>query len=315
MKKRTFIFIGCLMAVLCSGLLLCLENIQESVLNYSLYFPICLIADGLRNLSISSKLGNIIAIVLYIFISASPFFVWLYLFKNKKHTKEDIFLLFLSIVLFVGIYLAVNPFHLSIPIFVGSIIYSILICYGVLKIISAMKTASDQIILKYLSIGLQMILISLLFIAFYKLSVEYQFRLIQLQQKNYNFLGQYNHLYVTYITLFIEQIVDSLPNFAGSILVYHILNFIHFYQKDSYSEESLNRIIKIRDFSIQSLTIIVLSSLGNSLLQFLLIRYLYSSSIEIEIPILPIVIILGITLMSKMFADTISLKRDNEMFI
>ena len=302
MKRKTFIFLTCIMVILCIGLSLSLENILEDISYYVLCLPIYMLADGLRTLSLSSSLGNGIALLLYGLVSISPLVILYNLYKTKKHSKEDIFLILLSISLFIGIYFTINPSYSTIPMLISGIIYSIIISYFVLKILRMMKTANDQTILKYLHIGFIIILVYLLFTTFYTMFVEYQLNMLQLKQ-NYD------------ISIFIKQFIDSLPYFMCSIIIYHILNFVNLYQKDPYSENALNKIIQIRDFSIQSLKVIVLSGLVNCILQFLLVKYMNHVSIQIELPIVPIVGILGITFISKMFTQTISLKRDNEMFI
>lgn len=302
MKRKTFIFLTCIMVILCIGLSLSLENILEDISYYVLCLPIYMLADGLRTLSLSSSLGNGIALLLYGLVSISPLVILYNLYKTKKHSKEDIFLILLSISLFIGIYFTINPSYSTIPMLISGIIYSIIISYFVLKILRMMKTANDQTILKYLHIGFIIILVYLLFTTFYTMFVEYQLNMLQLKQ-NYD------------ISIFIKQFIDSLPYFMCSIIIYHILNFVNLYQKDPYSENALNKIIQIRDFSIQSLKVIVLSGLVNCILQFLLVKYMNHVSIQIELPIVPIVGILGITFISKMFTQTILLKRDNEMFI
>ena len=77
---------------------------------YLFLLPLILIGDGLRALSLSSTIGNIAAIILYVILSLLPLSLALiHKFKGKKLLKSDSLLVLISASTFAVLYLFINP--------------------------------------------------------------------------------------------------------------------------------------------------------------------------------------------------------------
>lgn len=109
-------------------------------------FPFEQIGQGLRALSLSGTFGNIVAILLYTALSISPVLYMAYRKRKGRLIREDFFLPFISLCLFVGIYIYINPGYLrnfvapfavsdSYLLAIGSTLWSIIICYVVFRIL------------------------------------------------------------------------------------------------------------------------------------------------------------------------------------
>ena len=77
---------------------------------YLFLLPLILIGDGLRALSLSSTIGNIAAIILYVILSLLPLSLALiHKFKGKKLLKSDSLLVLISASTFAVLYLFIHP--------------------------------------------------------------------------------------------------------------------------------------------------------------------------------------------------------------
>ena len=74
-----------------------------------MYLPFELIGKGLRFLSLSSVIGNVIAIIIYAAISLIPAIYVVYQRKTGTNRKEDILLIAFTGLLFYSLYMFINP--------------------------------------------------------------------------------------------------------------------------------------------------------------------------------------------------------------
>ena len=74
-----------------------------------MYLPFELIGKGLRFLSLSSAIGNVIAIIIYAAISMIPAIYIIYQRKRGRTQKEDILLVVFTGLLFYSLYMFINP--------------------------------------------------------------------------------------------------------------------------------------------------------------------------------------------------------------
>lgn len=117
-----------------------------------LCYPLELTGKALRSLSLAGGALNALAIALYAAISLIPAVLALIFARKRGHAKADCILYILSIVLFAALYLAINPgllryvfsadmltivasYQVALGI-LNSLIYSLVLCYAVLRIIS-----------------------------------------------------------------------------------------------------------------------------------------------------------------------------------
>ena len=74
-----------------------------------MYLPFELIGKGLRFLSLSSAIGNVIAIIIYAVISMIPAIYIIYQRKEEEHRKKTYYLLHSQGLLFYSMYMFINP--------------------------------------------------------------------------------------------------------------------------------------------------------------------------------------------------------------
>ena len=113
-------------------------------------FPFEQIGAGLRAMSLSGTVGNVIAIILYILLGLIPAGIWGFLHWRKKSEPLDFMLLVISVLLFVTLYYMVNPGFLSSGVpgtgkwSLGSTFYSILLGYLLIRALLHYKNAGTE---------------------------------------------------------------------------------------------------------------------------------------------------------------------------
>ena len=144
--------LGAAAAILLSG-----ADIARVLLCYPLEFT----GKALRSLSLAGGALNVLAIALYAAISLIPAVLALIFARKRGHAKADCILYILSVVLFAALYLAINPgllryvfsadmltivasYQVALGI-LNSLIYSLVLCYAVLRIISRLAVISLKV--------------------------------------------------------------------------------------------------------------------------------------------------------------------------
>ena len=120
-----------------------------------LSLPFVLLGKGLRALSLSSGVGNVIAIVIYATISLCP----LLLKIRKKWTKKDILIPVSIAVMFYVLYYMINPgarpFILRNEVgdlAMAGAVYSVLLCWLILNLMESFHDAGTDNILSLIHI-------------------------------------------------------------------------------------------------------------------------------------------------------------------
>ena len=126
-----------------------------------MYLPFELIGKGLRFLSLSSAIGNVIAIIIYAAISMIPAIYVIYQRKRGRTHKEDILLVAFTGLLFYSMYMFINPglMYQKMPdifsmdqsslivmkIIYAFIVYSVLIMWLIMKAIRFLEMTARRI--------------------------------------------------------------------------------------------------------------------------------------------------------------------------
>ncbi|MBR2045670.1 MAG: hypothetical protein IJ958_06000, partial [Agathobacter sp.] len=129
-----------------------------------LNFPLEQIGWGLRQLSLSGGVGNVVAILLFLFVGVLPCGVFLLLKKKGKALFIDWMLVGLSVVLLLVLYYMINPGLLPVSIIgskmlLGSAFYSVLIGYLVLRVIVGNRYVDTMVLQKSLCMMLYVVMI------------------------------------------------------------------------------------------------------------------------------------------------------------
>ena len=112
MKERHLFTLLSVEAAAC--VLFCiLQRSLSGLFSTLIAFPFEQIGAGLRVLSLSGAVGNVVAIILYMLLGLIPAGIWGFLHWRKKSEPLDIMLLVISALLFVTLYYMINPGLLS----------------------------------------------------------------------------------------------------------------------------------------------------------------------------------------------------------
>ena len=112
MKERHLFTLLSVEAAAC--VLFCiLQRSLSGLFSTLIAFPFEQIGAGLRVLSLSGAVGNVVAIILYMLLGLIPAGIWGFLHWRKKSESLDFMLLVISALLFVTLYYMINPGLLS----------------------------------------------------------------------------------------------------------------------------------------------------------------------------------------------------------
>lgn len=323
MRKKRMISILVIEAAVC--VIFCFLQINFSgIFSAMVAFPFEQIGFGLRRLSLSGSLGNIAAILLYILLSGIPCLIWYALKRTRKMLKADYLLFALSALLFIINYYMINPGLIASTIpgtgkwMLGSVFYSVLAGYLVIRNLKVYSTAS----LEKLQDGLVMLLGFLNMIFVYIIFGQYLSDLLQavgsVQTGNDAMLGEiYGNVEfgVTYFFLGLHYLVNILPYVLDMGIVilgtYALLALKH----NRYSDESVRSVNQLAGFCVNALWITAGADVAFNLLQLLFHNRLYQIDIVIHIPVLSMVFVFAVLLVAKYVQENQKLKQDNDLFI
>ena len=218
-------------------------------------FPFEPIGLGLRTLSLSGVYGNILAILLYCILCGSPIFYLLYRKKKQRVIKEDCILAILSICLFAGIFLFINPGYIryinisnmvsdNYLIAIGGTLWSFLICYITFRILHDVEQKESVNLLQSLHVLLIIIIIftviNILGVRLFSLITEIR----QLAAQNTDMLQEFSligntNMMPTYIWLIVKYGLDNIPSLLLLWTIHLSMKLIHTLQSDSFSEKAV----------------------------------------------------------------------------
>lgn len=324
MKKRLYIGILVLEAIIC--VVLCvLGNVSGEDIADIMAFPFAPIGDGLRVLSLSGSIGNIIAIILYAGVSLIPLGLVLTHGKKKSLHWEDSLLVILCPLLFAVLYEMINPGSLQIgpkelgmvggearKAMLGCMVYSILVGYLVLRALRLFFTAGKQQLQKYLFVLLGLLNMILVYLVFGGCLQGFLQAVENTKAAN---LGTEQGLTMTYVFLFLQMLVNALPYVLDILIIFVFQHMLQELGEDAYSEETLEAAGKLAKVCGLSLKATILSTVVFNLLQLLCAKHLRVMNGFVNIPVLSIVLVLAALLVAKLVTEGKRLKDDNDMFI
>jgi len=288
-----------------------------------LAFPFAQIGRGLRALSLPSSpggAGNITAIVLYAAFCLLPVFALVFI---RKKRPEDALLLVISVMMFFVIYYIINMRNpgaariptLTIPLMqalMGGAIHSLLIAYGVIRVLRHFSAASEHELGRYISVALHLLNIVFVFIAFGFNFAQMLDALRALGVAN-TMPGQ--QLGLTRVFLVLRYIVNALPYVLSVWVVFAVQRLAAALKADSYSQEALTAARAVSRVCAVVLTASVLAIAGFNLLQLMFISGLYVININVNFPAISILFVLGALLLSRHIAESKRLKDENDQFV
>ncbi len=275
-----------------------------------LALPFTALADFLGKLSLSSKTGNAVAIMIYGAFCLVPVFVLIFKTAKKTFQKADSLLILLSAVLFAVIYLMINPSEMGMlgeienegEILTGCI-WSVLLGYLILQFLTFLENSKDVKIEKYLkalamSVG-AVLVISVCAGSFGTLAVDLK-----------NAEG-----FITKLIAFMSFLNKAIPDVFGIAIVICSLNVLGNMSEDRYSDETVRESEKLSSLCMFALKVSVIISVIFNILQLRYIAKLQNISFNAEIPLVSLGFILAVLILSRYIKDSKALKEDNDSFI
>lgn len=322
MKRKLLVQILVIEAIICLLLYFVRDRLPD-VFTTLVAFPFEQIGLFLRYLSLSGTLGNIFALLLYGLISLSPVILYVYLRRQKEVFTEDLLLFVLSVILFVMIYYMVNPgmmsavFSVNIPSQTGKAIlsltfYTVLMGFGVLKILRQFYDAGMEKITRYMKILLSFLSGYLVLLVFGEIFGRFMSARDALYSGNTE-LG--DGIASSEAFLFLQYAAMALPYLLNIIVVLSIIEFLDAMGRDRYSEEASLKADALSKLCRKTLTIIVGISIGFHVLQFMFLKTLTVVNTTLEIPFMPLIFILSVLILTQFVRENKALKQDNDMFI
>lgn len=320
-RKKFYILLGC-EAVLCMLLFLVRESIP-GIFTAIIVFPFEQIGMLLRKLSLSGDIGNVFSIIVYVVISLIPIFVLFIYKKRRELCTEDSLLVVLSAVLFVVLYLLINPGLLGNylgsaeglilgKVLLGGMAYSVLFGYIILRILRFFFIADADRLQKYITVLLCVLNIFFIYLAF---GAQFDSLLNSMDALRTGNTGAEQSLGMSYMFLVLQYIVNALPNVLNVLVVFAGINLLKELAIDKYSEATVAASIALSRLCGLVLIIIVISNIGFNLLQLIFANVLRVINGTIQIPMLPIAFVLIALLLAQYIRENKKLKDDNDMFI
>lgn len=303
--------------------------------------PFAQIAAGLRQLSFSSSVGNVLSLVLYVVFSLSPVFAYVFIKRKRKTENEDALLILLSLMLFITLNLMINPAYLGrhfgafdieeiYMAFCGVVLYSILGAYLGLRLLRRFSSSDEKELLKHLKF---LILLLAMFCVFAVVGIglfQLKEAISTLEKANQvadplgpilfegetsGVIPRRNPLFISYLFLALQFIVHYLPIALTLVVLYKSFELILEIENDPYGLSVGERAKSLSDFSKKVVVIILLVQMAINLLQFAFCSMVRSSHFTLSFPFTSLVMVLLALLFAKYFEKIRVLKEDVDSFI
>ena len=298
--------------------------------------PFVQIGYGLRLLSLLGGAGNVLAVVIYVVLSASPLVYLVWLWKKRELFGEDCLLVVLSILTFFTLYYMVNPGlipgmadflwsnggALYKSLFSGTI-YGLIFCYAVLRVVRLLKEAQKEALQKYLALLLRVLAVVFVFLAFGGCVQNLMGEMENLRAGNTMIVEGWNPLLgltysglgVSYGFLVLRCLANMLPYLLDVAVTLAALELLTAMEKDRYSDESIQASEKLSHRCVVSLSVTVVVTALLNLLQLMFLGELHTVHINVYVPVLSVAFLLAVLLLNRLMGENKSLKEDNDLFI
>lgn len=322
MKHKSFYIILACEAIVCAALSLAGKFLPKAF-SAVMAFPFEQIGALLRKLSLSGSLGNLVSVVIYSAICLVPVVILLLLRKKRRLYFEDALLAVLSAVLFAVIYYMINPGLLGGYLgstlgysagkaLLGLIVYSVIVCYILIRVMRLFFSADAGRLQKYLMILLYAINIFIIFLVFGAQFSDLLDSFARLRQSN---SGNEHTLGISYVFLVLGYFANAISSIMIIPVVISGQNLLFELSADRYSENTVISAEKLSRTCRTAIVLSILSNLGNNLLQLAFIRKLSVTNSTIKVPVFSIVFLLAALLFAQYIRESRQLKEDNDMII
>lgn len=320
MKRKIFWGLLTVEAVFCMSFYF-LQAYFANIFSAIVAFPFEQIGWMLRKMSLSGVVGNVTAIIIYIFVPLIPCGVYFMLHKKGRYCKEDRLLLVISLLLFVVIYYMINPGLLAVnaygggKILLGGTFYSVLFGYLVLRILKRFVSADAvqlKMWLRILACGVEVLFVYMVFGNRFGALID---SVRNIKQTNYEFSGISSGLEITYIFLVLQFVVDAIPYLLDIFIVFTAIRVLDELLVDPYSDSAVAASERLGNLCVKALVITIISEIVFHLLQLIFSGSIRQINVIVTIPLFSMAFVLAVLLVVRYVRENQKLKRENDLFI
>lgn len=322
-KKFLFPILLAVEAAVCTAAAFLLPA-SENVLGTAVTFPFRQLGGGLRTLSLSGTGGNLAAWIFYVLLGILPLLFLVWEFLHRKVHLEDSLAVLLSLIIFISVYLFINPryFEKFLPVqgmsegaamMWGSAFYSVLLGYVILKMlrkIAGMQVSGRLTGLQYI---LGTVCAVLVFYVFFLFLTENMVKAVDMAEENSG--ASMGQLQVTGIFLWLGYAMKSLPYIFDILVMLLGICLLGELKKDRFSKDTVTAALKLEKICRCAVLVNILSCILMNLAQLFVSRELLKAEYSIQIPLISVALMLAVMVMAKYFADDHALKEENDLFI
>lgn len=283
----------------------------------------------LRQLSLSGTAGNAAAVALYLAICLLPV-IWLAYLRlrlGRRLQPADLWLPVISAGLFLVLYVMINPGCLpdSMTLMEGSdlciCLWSAIIVWVVMKLLSIIKTGDENRLLSYLQKGIIALAVILILSVPAGIFTQLQPQIDALQAGNTDpqasvsaVWGVGNPLRPSIFFLWFNYLMDRIPILAILPVLRRGYALTKAFGQDKYGLETVAAADTLCRTCLGVVPVMVVEPLVMNLAQ-LWGSGLRSLHFRLNFPIIEIVLVICVFLLAKFFASARDLKEDNQMII
>lgn len=312
-QKSLVILLGCESLMLTA--LAILTNFFPTIFSSMLAFPFEQIADGLRFLSQIGRIGNGLAIALWVGVSLIPTILALKMERSRETAKERIVLFLLSAVMMLALYGMVNPglfrpalldgqkeFIPMMKAMLGVTIWSVIVLCVIFRLLRMFIGEDTNKLMQYLKVLLYLLCIFFTAVIFAACSSE----LIAYLKDAQGSLAVVFSV-IRFLVLSVPYAFDVVITMAAIALLNAALS-----KEQSGMVESAEKLSRI---CCMVLGITTASTAGFNLLQIALMRHLPNIAVNVDVPVVSIAFTLIVLLVSRLLIENKRLRDDHELFI
>lgn len=316
MNKKRF-YVGFAIEIVLCLCIVYFKSEMPEVLKILITFPFVQIASALRNLSLSSSMGNGIAFAVYILLGLLPIFYRIIKDREMKFQIKDSIYIFLSISIFIVLYRMINPIFIiaegTTEVILCCFFYMVILGCVIFRYYFIVRSSSPKVLSNLLSKLLIFMIIINIFSIF---TIQLDSYLQNIEEfKSANTARVPSELVFSEICLFLQYIIRILPNLFTIGIVIKGIDLLREFDIHHISEKAMKLIQQISKYCVNALFVIVGANIAYQLLQIIFIRYAYIITNSIDIPLLPIIFLLIVLLFTHYVEETKKINEENEMFI
>ena len=273
------------------------------------------IAKWLREMSLAGGAQNVFAICMFCLIGCVPLVGFIVLCIRNRKIDADYLLLGLSVALFIGIYMMINPGYVidrnalvtsdMLDLAISSVIWSVMACYAVLRIVENIDRADS---VQIVGIIKKIICVIVVFTAFVIVCVSLP-ELIRTYRADASAMTSDAGWS---IILFIFQLVNAALVIWVLIRGYRLCNSII---ENEYSDETIRMAERLSKTSKRVISAMVILELSKNVLQLFIMTTLSNADFKISLPLYELIILVVVYMGVRNLAKTKAIKEENDSYI